>query len=39
MARETLSLEAASAHKAVMVGTASQDHPLQEVKLTEKGTS
>ncbi len=29
MADETLSLEAASAHYTVMVGTASQDHPLQ----------
>ena len=29
MADEILSLEAASAHNTVMVGTASQDHPLQ----------
>jgi len=36
MAHETLSLEAASSHNTVMVGTASHDHLLQEVKLTER---
>jgi len=36
MADETHSLVAASARNTVMVGTASQDHPLQEVKLIER---